>query len=111
MIAPQEADGIGPLSPTAAECLLVGVEAVVTSRMLDVAVCDGWQDFGDLGRLQYWTLVKPLGKYPAHATLVRETLLALLFPQGVPVAAKYGSAQLVGQAADFAAVEKGEVLP
>jgi hypothetical protein len=107
MIAPHD-DGFGsrPMSPLAASCFLVGAEAVRSSRMLDAAEYNGWQEDGEGGGFHLWTLRKPLGKHPAGSTIVQETLEKLLFPEGPAAAAKYGSAAIVANPVDFAAVEQ-----
>jgi hypothetical protein len=106
MIAPNDADGLGPVSPLAAECFGICVEAYRTSRILDYAEFCGMQEDGNGGSFQLWTLRKPLGPHPSGSTITRQTLEKYLFPAGsMALAGKYGSAQLPAAAADFEAVE------
>lgn len=68
-----------PLSPVAAECLLVGLEGERIRRCLAVATFDGMQETLDPGvSLESWTLRVALGEYPVGCTVGRPTLDRLL---------------------------------
>lgn len=105
MISPDSMEQ-APLSPVAAEAMLVGLEAARVSRMLDAGEFLGWQEDGKGGRFELWVLRKPLGGHPKGSTISRAALERLL---NLP---KYGSLTLKpGDAEDFAAVESPALKP
>lgn len=106
-------DGIAPLTPTAAACMAVGLEAWRMARILDAATYCGYQHDGMGGGFHLWTLLRPMGGHPRHSTINQAALEVLLFGEAGPAAlvGKHGCTQLVAPMADFAAVEKGKVLP
>ncbi len=86
MIAHHQTATARPLSPVAAECLQVGVEAERIRRLSAVADYCGFQEgYADVPGFHSWTLRSPLGVHPARSTVSQATLERLLFGAGVEV--------------------------
>lgn len=84
----------GGLSPLGLSLAEVVANVSTTQQLLAVADFLGWQEDGNGGRFQLWTLKKPIGGgHPIGTTLTRETILgqlkknygAVQVPAGVPV--------------------------
>lgn len=95
----QDAMTRGGVSPLGQSLAAIVNDANLASLLLSVADFCGWQEDGEGGRIQLWTLRKPIPGHPKGSTVTRETIRRALFPS-------YGSATLpAGKPADFAAVE------
>lgn len=74
-------------------------DANLATLLLSVADFCGWQEDADGGRIQLWTLKKPIPGHPAGSTVTRETIRRAFFPS-------YGKTPLPGEKPkDFQSIE------
>lgn len=69
----------GGVSPLGQSLAAIVSEATIAQQLLAVAEFCGWQEDGNGGRFQLWTLKKPIGGgLEVNSTFTRETILKQL---------------------------------